>query len=335
VFQEVDSFYALDSVPPPSRQSPQNQSFDDKASSMVVFLGGWQTFDGQSLSAPFAPILGPGLYSALPNGIENDAISSVAPSEAPPVVSGSALLGHIILFENGALHGAHKHIFNAEPNLNADDDDSFNDETSSPVVYPNDVWQVQWRLYRDSGYQSRFNVLLGAGRFPDLTPTHIVNDELSSLELAGQKYDFVGGVAVNIKSGTFPDPITHDVTMTFVFLSDTNALLLETPFEPFGGPSDSTISLVNAGTGSLLPDGTLMLPAVQIVVTVSLGIASFVAADITFDLTTGSVTSLNGAFSDTGLPRDPATGAIKLVGAGNANGDDFLVVLDGILNPQS
>ncbi|MFZ3233744.1 MAG: hypothetical protein WA184_00040, partial [Stellaceae bacterium] len=88
-------------------------------------------------------------------------------------------------------------------------------------------------------------------------------------------------------------------------------------------------------TGSLLPDGTLMLPAVQIVVTVSLGVTSLVVADIAFDLTTGSVMSPNGAFSDTGLPRDPATGAIKLVGAGNTNGDDFLVVLDGILNPQS
>jgi hypothetical protein len=335
VFQEVDSFYALDGVPPPTQQSPQNQSFDNKASSMVVFIGGWQTFDGLSLSAPFAPILGPGLYSGLPNGIANDAISSVAPSETPPVDSGNPLLGHIILFENGALHGAHKHIFNAEPNLNADDDDSFNDETSSLVVYPNDAWQVKWRLYRDAGYQRQFNVLLGAGRFPDLTPTHIANDELSSLELAGKQYNFVGGVTVNIKSGTFPDLITHDVTMTFVFLSDTNALLLETPFEPFGGPSDSMISLVGAGTGTLLPDGTLMLPGVQIVVTVSLEVTSLVVADITFDLTTGSVMSPNGAFSDTGLPRDPATGAIKLVGAGNANDDDFLVVLDGTLNPQS
>ena len=80
------------------------------------------------MSTPFAPILGPGLYSSLPNGIANDAISSVAPSETPPVNSGGPLLGHIILFENGALHGAHKHIFNAEPNLNSDDDDSFNDE---------------------------------------------------------------------------------------------------------------------------------------------------------------------------------------------------------------
>jgi hypothetical protein len=77
---------------------------------------------------------------------------------------------------------------------------------------------------------------------------------------------------VNIKSGNFPAPITHDVTITFVFLPDTMALLLETPFDPFGGPKDSTISLVNAGTGSLLPDGTLTLPAVQIKVTASIGV---------------------------------------------------------------
>jgi hypothetical protein len=34
---------------------------------------------------------------------------------------------------------------------------------------------------------------------------------------------------------------------------------------------------------------------------------------------------------DTGTPRDPSTGAIRLVGAGGSNDDDFLVVLEGNL----
>jgi hypothetical protein len=168
------------------------------------------------------------------------------------------MLGHIILFEHGQLRGDHKHIFNAEPDLNNDEDDSF-------------------------------------------------------------------------KSGSFPDPITHDVTITFIFLPDTMALLLETPFDPFDGPSDSTISLVNAGTGNMLPDGTLSLPSVQITVTVSIGVTTVDVADIVFDLTTGHVDSPNNDFHDTGTPRDPATGAIRLVGAGRSNDDDFLVALEGNL----
>jgi hypothetical protein len=298
---------------------------------MMVFLGNWQTFADQGLGNVFPPILGPGIYSQLPQGIDNDAISSVTPTGLSPTASGSPMLGHIILFENGQLHGDHKHIFNAEPDLNNDEDDSFNDETSSLVVYPNAAWDVKWKLYRDSDYQARFDVILGAGRFPSLGPTNITNDALSSLELAGDRYDFTGEVTVNIKSGSFPDPITHDVSITFIFLPDTMALLLETPFDPFDGPSDSTISLVNAGTGSMLPDGTLTLPAVQIKVTVSVGVTNIDVADIVFDLTTGHVDSPNSDFHDTGTPRDPSTGAIRLVGAGRSNDDDFLVALEGNL----
>jgi len=297
----------------------------------VVSLGNWQTFSDPDLNGAFRPILGPGIYVELPQGIDNDAISSVTPTDRSPTVTGSPALGHTVLFEHGQLHGDHKHIFNDEPDLNVDEDDSFNDETSSLVVSPNPAWEVKWKLYRDSNYQTRFDVILGAGRFPSLGPTNIANDALSSLQLAGDTYDFTGSVTVNIKSGSFPEPITQAVTMTFVFLPDTMALLLETPFEPFGGPSDSTISLASAGTGDLLPDGTLVLPAVKIKVTKSIGIIDIDVADIVFDLTTGHVDSPNNAYHDTGTPRDPSTGALRLVGAGRANDDDFLVIVEGNL----
>src|SRR5207244_5309294 len=70
--------------------------------------------------------------------------------------------------------------FNAERDLNSDEDDLFNDETSSLVVYPNPAWEVKWKLYRDSTYQARFDVMLGAGRFPSLVPINVAKDRKST-----------------------------------------------------------------------------------------------------------------------------------------------------------
>lgn len=39
-------------------------------------------------------------------------------------------MAHIILFENINFHGAHKHVVYDEPNLNASDDNFFNDRVS-------------------------------------------------------------------------------------------------------------------------------------------------------------------------------------------------------------
>ena len=39
-------------------------------------------------------------------------------------------MAHVILFENAQFHGQHKHVFRAEPNLNAADDNFFNDKVS-------------------------------------------------------------------------------------------------------------------------------------------------------------------------------------------------------------
>ncbi len=273
VFQEVASFHALDQLPPPPPDDPNapDRSFDNKTSSMMVFLGNWQTFADETLGNEFRPILGPGLYTALPQGIDNDAISSVTPSDRSPTVSGSLALGHVILFEHGQLHGDHKHILNAEPDLNNDEDDSFNDETSSLVVYSNTAWEAKWKLYRDSNYHARFDVILGVGRFPSLGPTNIANDELSSLELAGDTYAFSGEVTVQIMSGNFPDPITHDVTLTLVILPDTMTLLLETPFEPFG-PERYDDQARQCGYRQPAARGTLTLPATD-QVTKSIGVA--------------------------------------------------------------
>jgi hypothetical protein len=75
-----------------------------------------------------------------------------------------------------------------------------------------------------------------------------------------------------------------------------------------------------------MPDGAAVLPAVQIKVT-----KFHMDVVVGFDLTTGHVDSPGNAYHDTGTPRDPSTGAIRLVGASRALDDDFLVILEGNL----
>ena len=52
----------------------------------------------------------------------------------------------VILFEHQNFHGKHKHIFQDEPNLNADDDNEFNDwiEIHNPASTPVDL--TDWAL---------------------------------------------------------------------------------------------------------------------------------------------------------------------------------------------
>lgn len=55
-------------------------------------------------------------------------------------------MAEIIIFEHRDLRGAHRHIFDAEPNFDAPDDNFFNDRMSSFVVVSG-VWQFY--LHRD------------------------------------------------------------------------------------------------------------------------------------------------------------------------------------------
>ena len=43
-------------------------------------------------------------------------------------------MAQVILFEHSNFHGNHKHLFNTEANLNAQDDNWFNDKVSSFVI---------------------------------------------------------------------------------------------------------------------------------------------------------------------------------------------------------
>jgi hypothetical protein len=89
-------------------------------------------------------------------------------------------MAHVILFEHAQFHGQHKHVFRAEPNLNAADDNFFNDKVSSLVVL-----EGNWAFYADSKFQRQYPLILGPGLYPGL-PAGIKNDDMSSLQPASR-----------------------------------------------------------------------------------------------------------------------------------------------------
>ena len=82
----------------------------------------------------------------------------------------------IILFEHINFHGRHKHVYSAEPNLNAGDDSFFNDRVSSLVVLGGN-----WEVFRNSQYNQPYPVVLGPGLHPWVGAIGITNDDMSSL----------------------------------------------------------------------------------------------------------------------------------------------------------
>ena len=82
----------------------------------------------------------------------------------------------VILFENASFHGAHKHILKAEPNLNAPDDNYFNDKVSSLVVFSG-----QWDFFRNANFQTSYGIVLSKNIYPYVGDVGIRNDDMSSL----------------------------------------------------------------------------------------------------------------------------------------------------------
>lgn len=89
-------------------------------------------------------------------------------------------LPHVILFEHANYHGAHKHVFDDESNLDASDDNFFNDKTSSIIVI-----EGNWTFYRDKDFQGveRNGRPLGPGLYPWVENEGIKNDDISSLSV--------------------------------------------------------------------------------------------------------------------------------------------------------
>ncbi|MEZ4312887.1 MAG: beta/gamma crystallin-related protein [Polyangiaceae bacterium] len=85
-------------------------------------------------------------------------------------------MSQVMLFEHASYHGAHKHVFDQEPNLNALDDRYFNDKVSSLVVMDG-----EWGFYQDAGYVGQYPNLLGPGKYRSVSAMNIRNDDMSSL----------------------------------------------------------------------------------------------------------------------------------------------------------
>ena len=85
-------------------------------------------------------------------------------------------MAHVILFEHANFRGAHKHVFQAEANLNADGDDFFNDKTSSIVVLDG-----RWTFFVDSNFVGEVGGILGPGSYAFVENVGIPNDRISSL----------------------------------------------------------------------------------------------------------------------------------------------------------
>ena len=87
--------------------------------------------------------------------------------------------GDIIVFEHANFRGHHRHIFDAEPNLNDGEDSTLNDAVSSFVIL-----EGTWEFFRHANFNTRYAPRggpLGPGRYPWVGDLDIENDQMSSL----------------------------------------------------------------------------------------------------------------------------------------------------------
>lgn len=86
-------------------------------------------------------------------------------------------MAEIVLFEHANFHGAHKHLYDSETNLNATDDNFFNDKVSSFVVLSG-----RWRFFRDADFRGPASRIFGPGRYNWVEAEDIPNDSISSVQ---------------------------------------------------------------------------------------------------------------------------------------------------------
>ena len=152
-------------------------------SPVAVLRGVWAFFKNANLDGKYPPLLGPkflvdgvahpGLYPFATNvGITND--DNVVPSAG----AGRATIAGISEPE-----GQHKHVFTLEGNLNAADDNFFNDRVSSIVVQ-----QAVWAFFPNAGFNAQYPRTLGPGLYSFVVDFGIQNDDLSSLQPVGNRW---------------------------------------------------------------------------------------------------------------------------------------------------
>jgi hypothetical protein len=85
-------------------------------------------------------------------------------------------MSEIVLFQHANFHGAHKHLYGSESNLNAADDNFFNDKISSFVITSG-----SWQFFRDSNFSGPASNVFGPGRYNWVESVGIPNDSISSV----------------------------------------------------------------------------------------------------------------------------------------------------------
>jgi len=121
-------------------------------------------------------------------------------------------MAHVILFEQSVYRGNHKHVFDntdgilqgngedGEWNLNADNDNDFNDTGTQSIV----VLEGTWEFFEDWKYGGKKLAELGPGRYPFAQYALGTNFSLSSLRpvnVLGGVLESKGGV-LESKRGT-------------------------------------------------------------------------------------------------------------------------------------
>jgi hypothetical protein len=109
-------------------------------------------------------------------------------------------MGHIILFDEGFFHGAHKHVFEDYPNLNGPGDDHFNDKGTKSIVVLEGVWEFfkDWEFQPDNPSLG----MLGPGLYHTVYDSlgSQAKDNISSLREVDSGRSSLSSLLSNIKS---------------------------------------------------------------------------------------------------------------------------------------
>jgi beta/gamma crystallin len=153
-------------------------------SSIAVLKGNWEFYGEPGLydQSKYPPVLGPGGYPFVGDvQIANDGLESLQPTSARPTVQSLVVVDQgVFLFEHQYFHGNHRHVVDKEPNLNAPEDNDFNDKGTQSLV----VRDRQWYLYRDWNLQNPYPVAAIPAQYSDLS-TLGIHEDLSSLQPVG------------------------------------------------------------------------------------------------------------------------------------------------------
>jgi Beta/Gamma crystallin len=108
-------------------------SWDDSLDDVLNRGEGWELFRDPCFGRPVGSF-GRGVYPNVQQlSVPHDEVSSVRPAKSG-LQQGFPMEGHLVLFEHANLRGRHRHLVSTEPNLNAPEDNYFNNKISSFVV---------------------------------------------------------------------------------------------------------------------------------------------------------------------------------------------------------